>query len=148
MFISYDIILLKHICLKKDILYACRTQIHVVRNMWKVFAGMLETLTNNLEILTPTLLVCFAAYAMWYFTSAKCYAPLTLKEARLLWRIHKQEAQCKAKKWQKIMHKNKIIGFECECGYKHVQKRPITANTPTLHIHSQTPIYKKLHSST
>jgi len=80
---------------------------------------MLET------ILLPAVWTCFAAYTTWYLTSAKQYAPLTLEEARLLWKIHKQEAQCKAKRWREIRHRGKIIGFQCECGYKHVQKKPI-----------------------
>lgn len=111
----------------------CKTQIHVVKDM--------------LEILMSTIWACFIVYITWYLTSAKHYAPLTVKEARLLWKIHKQNTQCNSRKWRGIRRGDKIVGFECECGYKHVQKRPITANTPALHIHSQTPIYDKLHKS-
>lgn len=99
-----------------------------------------------LNILMPTIWACFIIYTAWYLTSAKRYAPVTLAEARLLWKIHKQNTQCNARKWREIRRRDKIVGFECECGYKHVQKRPITANTPALHIHSQTPIYNKLHN--
>ena len=134
-----------YICLKKDILYICRIQIHMVKNMWGIFVNLLEILMNNLEILMPTLWASFAVYTTWYLASAKHYAPLTLTEAKILWRIHKQNVQCKAKKWREIRRRGKIIGFECECGYKHIQKRPVSANTPTLHMHSETPLYNKLH---
>lgn len=93
----------------------------------------------------PTTWACFAVYAAWYLTSAKHYAPLTLTEAKLLWKIHKQITRCNARDWHEIRRGDKIIGFECGCGFKHIQKRPITANTPKLHIHSRTPIYNKLY---
>jgi len=93
---------------------------------------------NMLEIIAPAVWMGFAVYATWYFASAKHYAPITLNEARILWEIHKQNVRCDAKKWQEIRRRGKIIGFECECGYKHVQKRPIATNTPTPKIKSQT----------
>ncbi|MCW3993937.1 MAG: hypothetical protein NWE85_05175 [Candidatus Bathyarchaeota archaeon] len=80
-----------------------------------------------LEILMPTMWTCFTVYAAWYFTSAKHYAPLTLNEARLLWRIHKNNTRCTSRKWNEIRHSGSIIGFKCECGYKHVQKRPVVS---------------------
>jgi hypothetical protein len=85
-----------------------------------------------LEIITPTMWATFAAYATWYLTSAKDYAPLTSKEAEMLWKIHRQDANCNAKKWRIIKYKGKIVGFECECGHKHEQKRPIAINQPKL----------------
>jgi hypothetical protein len=100
-----------------------------------------------LEILMPTLWGCFIAYSTWYFTSAKHYAPITLNEAKILWKIHKQSTRCNAEAWREIRSGDEIIGFECECGYKHIQKRPIVANTPVLQFQSQTQtiIYDKLH---
>ncbi|MDH5753667.1 MAG: hypothetical protein OEY95_00435 [Candidatus Bathyarchaeota archaeon] len=82
-----------------------------------------------LEILLPAVWACFTVYTTWYFASAKHYAPLTLKEAKILWKIHKQDVQCEAKKWREIRHGDEIVGFECGCGYKHIQKCPITVNT-------------------
>jgi hypothetical protein len=87
-----------------------------------------------LEILVPTLWACLAVYTAWYFTSAKHYAPITRKEARTLWHIHKHNAECSGKKCTEIRRRGKIIGFECECGYKHVQKRPLIIPTPTHNI--------------
>ncbi|MDH5754894.1 MAG: hypothetical protein OEY95_06815 [Candidatus Bathyarchaeota archaeon] len=93
--------------------------------MWEILVNVLETLTNNLEIVMPTLWVCFAVYAIWFFTSAKHYASITLRDVKILWKVHKQKVQCEAKKWRIIKHRKRIIGFECGCGYKHVEKRPI-----------------------
>ncbi|MBS7616330.1 hypothetical protein KEJ45_03940 [Candidatus Bathyarchaeota archaeon] len=98
-----------------------------------------------IEIIMATLWACFAAYAIWYFTMAKHYAPLTLTEAKILWKIHKQNTGCSSKMWREIRRGEKIVGFECECGYKHIQKRPITASAPTSKIQTQTYMYKKIH---
>jgi len=98
-----------------------------------------------LEILASTLWLCFAAYAIWYLTSAKHYAPLTPSEAKILWKIHKQNTQCGAEAWREIRRGGNMVGFECECGYKHVQKRLVAANTPVPITHQQTSIYDKLH---
>ena len=85
---------------------------------------MLEGLLKS-GALIPAIWLSFGACATWYLMSARRYAPLTPAEVRILWKIHKQKVQCAAKKCLKIVRKNKIVGFECECGYKHVQKRPI-----------------------
>jgi len=82
---------------------------------------------NTLEIITPIVWICFTAYTAWYLTSAKYYAPLTLTEARLLWKIHKQNANCRSEEWHKIQHNGKIIGFECTYGYRHTQKKLVAS---------------------
>lgn len=84
---------------------------------------MLEAITPLFDVVLPWL--SFAAYVAWYLTSAKRYAQLTAAEVKALWEIHKQRGQCKAKRWKKIRHGDKIVGFECGCGYKYAQKRPI-----------------------
>jgi hypothetical protein len=98
---------------------------------------------ETLEIFTFALWTIFVIYATWYFTSAKHYAPLTPYEARLLWKIHKQNIGCNGRKWQIIKRGGKIVGFKCECGYRHIQKRPIVAGTPTLPMPSQISIIRK-----
>jgi hypothetical protein len=101
---------------------------------------------NMIEIIAITLWTCFAAYAIWYFTSAKHYAPLTPNEAKMLWKIHKQTAKCEGRKWREIHRGRKIVGFTCECGYKYMQKRPIVAGAPQPAItQSTTTAYQKLH---
>jgi len=121
----------------------------MVKNMLEILNYILEMVAPNSEILMPALWACFTTYAAWYFTSAKHHTPLTYKEARMLWEIHKQETQCKSKKWHKIRRKDRIIGFKCDCGHKHIQKRPITTNTPTERetAQTQTSVFDKLHTT-
>ena len=105
---------------------------------------------DPLEILLFTFWTIFVVYATWYFTSAKHYAPLTYTEAKILWSIHKQSVKCNSKKWKPIKRGNKIVGYECECGYKHVQKRPIVGNTPLPTVHQgkmENNVFNKLHTS-
>jgi hypothetical protein len=98
-----------------------------------------------LEILMFTVWGCLTTYAIWYFTLAKHYAPITFNEAKILWKIHKQNIRCNARKWRGIKRQGKIIGFECGCGYKHIQKRPLVANSPTPDVKSQNSILDQLH---
>jgi hypothetical protein len=84
-----------------------------------------------IEILTFTLWTLFIAYTTWYLTKAKHYAPITHTEARMLWKIHKHTHQCNEKRWREIKRGSKTIGFECGCGYTHVQQRPIVGNLPS-----------------
>ena len=96
------------------------------KNRHIVYEYNTDTLGEKmLEILAPTVWVCFALYTTWYLTSAKDYAPMAWEEAKMLWKIHKQNAECNAKKWRVIRCRGEIVGFECTCGYRHVQKRPI-----------------------
>jgi hypothetical protein len=92
-----------------------------------------------LEILVPAVWACFAAYSAWYITSVKRYAPITRGEARALWHIHKQSARCQAKKCKEITRGGKVVGFECDCGYKHFQKRPIVGNASVCNIKMEDP---------
>lgn len=68
-------------------------------------------------------------YFTWFFTSAKDYASMERRDAEIFWRIHKQDAECRSNKWQEIRHEENIVGFECACGYRHLEKRPITTKT-------------------
>jgi hypothetical protein len=113
-------------------LYTSTTQIQLVKNM--------------LEILVPAIWTCFAVYTTWYFTSAKHYVPITRTEARALWHIHKQNVQCRGKKCKEIRRRSKIVGFECECGYKHFQKRPIVGNAPAGNVRLESPEYSAFDS--
>jgi hypothetical protein len=102
---------------------------------------------DTLEILVFASWTALVVYATWYFTSAKHYAPLTPYEARILWKIHKQNIKCNGRKWQIIKRGGKIIGFKCECGYKHLQRRPIVISLPPVTTHTQTSIIEKLHTA-
>jgi hypothetical protein len=44
----------------------------------------------------------------------------------VMWTLHKQNASCKCIKWSLLKHKkDRVIGFQCECGYKFKQKKPL-----------------------
>jgi hypothetical protein len=102
--------------------------------------NMIQTFVPTMiQVLFPTIWACFAVYAIWYATSAKRYVPITRTEAKALWHIHKQNVQCGGKKCKEIKSGGKIIGFECACGYKHFQKRPIVGSTPAGNIKVESP---------
>jgi hypothetical protein len=86
---------------------------------------------NTLTIMLPVTWTLFASYLIWFVTSAKCNASITFDDAKALWHIHKKNSRCAGHKWHPISRKSgKISGFECECGYKYTQKRPIISNKP------------------
>jgi hypothetical protein len=73
----------------------------------------------------------FTVYLLWYLTSVKRSEPITIDEAKMLWKIHKQNSSCQSHKWRPIARRGgKIKGFQCECGYKYAQNRPIVAGIP------------------
>jgi hypothetical protein len=99
-----------------------------------------------LPIFVPLAWACFAVYAIWYFTSAKHYAPITRAEARALWHIHRQNVRCNGRKCREIRRRDKIVGFECECGYRHFQKRPIIGSAPACNTKFEDSEYSALDS--
>jgi hypothetical protein len=108
------------ICSNIDILYNCRTQIQKVKKM-----------IDMPLILLATIWASFTGYAVWYVTSAKRNVAITFDDAKTLWEIHKKNAKCAGRKWRSISRRGgKISGFECECGYKYNQKRPIVSSMP------------------
>jgi hypothetical protein len=75
----------------------------------------------------------FMGYLLWYVTSAKRNAAITVNEAKILWKMHKKSTNCAGYKWRLITHRGgKISGFECDCGYKYTQKRPIVSSVPRV----------------
>ena len=93
---------------------------------------MIAQLVTNLKtyftsplFLVPTVWVSFGCVAAWFVLSAKKHQPISTTEVEMLWKSHKQFSKCKAKKFAKISKGKKIIGYKCQCGYEHKQKRPI-----------------------
>jgi hypothetical protein len=85
----------------------------------------------DMLIILPAIWVLFACYLAWFLTSAKRNVSITFDDAKALWHIHKKNTRCASHKWRPVLRKNgKISGFECECGYKYTQKRPIISNRP------------------
>lgn len=99
---------------------------------------------NMLELIAATIWTCFVIYITWYFTKAKHEAPITSHDARILWKIHKQNISCGARRWREVRHRGKVVGFECECGYKHIQKRPLVAGLPAPHTGAQIELTGKI----
>ena len=85
---------------------------------------ILEALLGS-GVLIPAIWLSLGFATAWLLLSAKRAVPLSRKEAETLWKFHKQKTKCRAKSWQEIVRGNKLIGFECECGHKHIQKRHI-----------------------
>lgn len=108
---------------------------------------MFEILISNLQIIAPTVWGGFALYGAWYFTRAKRLSPLTKTEAKQLWTIHKQDSGCKAQKWRQVKRGKLTVGFECECGYKHVQKRPLVTHAPTSLETPEVSPFDRLHTT-
>ena len=89
---------------------------------------ILESLLNS-GVLIPALWLSLGFVIAWFLLSAKRDVPLDQKEAETLWKFHKQKERCGAESWVEIVRGDKIVGFECECGHKHVQtKHLITIN--------------------
>ncbi|MGB8781182.1 MAG: hypothetical protein WCD81_11125 [Candidatus Bathyarchaeia archaeon] len=99
---------------------------------------MIEMFTSNLWIIAPSLWACFIAYVIWYSARAKDYAPITPTEARQLWVIHQQDSHCSSKKWRQLRKRGITVGFECGCGHKYTQLRPIVAHLPSTAVQLQT----------
>jgi hypothetical protein len=56
----------------------------------------------------------------------KSVAQITPNEAKVMWTMHRQTSHCRGRNWQPIkLRKDKIVGFQCECGYQYTQKRPL-----------------------
>ncbi|MGD0496273.1 MAG: hypothetical protein ABSB28_09590 [Candidatus Bathyarchaeia archaeon] len=99
---------------------------------------MFETFTSNLWIIAPSLWVCFIVYVVWYSAKAKDYAPITPTEARQLWVIHQQDSHCSSRKWRQLRKRGATVGFECGCGHKHLQLRPLMAHLPSAAVQLRT----------
>jgi len=91
-----------------------------------------DILTNNLGlleaflesgVLIPGLALCFGFYIAYILLSARNVVPMSKEEAEKLWKFHRQIKCCKAQTWHEITKKKKLVGYECECGHKHIQKK-------------------------
>jgi hypothetical protein len=83
--------------------------------------NMFEMLISNLYlIIVPTMWACFATYLAWY---------------------------CNGTKWRQVKHGKETVGFECDCGYKHEQKRPMIAHAPATLDNTQVSTFDRLHTS-
>ena len=87
-----------------------------------------------LELLAWALWLALGAYILWFFFKAETVQPLTLDDLALTWRLHKQQAGCRASRIQSLIKENdQVVGFKCECGYEFIQKRLITQKIQRHH---------------
>ena len=71
------------------------------------------------------------AFGLWLFAIAKQKVPITVDEATVLWKIHKQNVHCSQRKWHPLTERSgKVTGFKCECGYKYSQRRHFVISNP------------------
>jgi hypothetical protein len=83
-------------------------------------------------LLPPIAAASIAACAIIYAATAKCKVPLSTKEADILWKLHKQNTNCPSHKMHpQTTKKGEITGFQCQCGYKYAQQRPLMSRTLT-----------------
>ncbi len=89
--------------------------------------SMMETITNILPQIGIASAAAVAAVSTALFlVKAKRNAPLTQKEADILWKLHKQNTHCKSHKYKTHTGKHgEMTGFKCQCGYRYAQKRPL-----------------------
>ena len=90
--------------------------------MLEIILGILESFLQS-GVLIPGLALCFGFYIAYVLLSASHLQPMSKEEAEKLWKFHRQTKCCNAQTWHEIIKKNKIVGFECECGHRHIQKK-------------------------
>ena len=86
--------------------------------------GLFEVILDS-GVLIPGLALCFGFYIAYVLLSARNVIPITPEEIETLWKFHKQTKCCKAETWHEITKKKKLIGYECDCGFKQIQKKPL-----------------------
>lgn len=87
-----------------------------------------------LSLLVWSFWLIAVAYSLWFSFKAKTLQRLTLDDLALTWKVHKQQTKCTASRIHSLITKNdEVVGFQCDCGYKYLQRRLITQKiyTPT-----------------
>jgi hypothetical protein len=93
--------------------------------MVDVVFSALESFFSHPEFLVPTLWVTFGCTLAWYLLSAQRWQAVDPEELKVLWKTHKQFNGCTAKKFEPIIKGKKTVGYRCQCGHEHLQKRPL-----------------------
>jgi hypothetical protein len=72
-----------------------------------------------------------AAFGLCLLAIAKRKVPISIEEAKVLWKIHKQDTNCNRHKWEPLSERNgKITGFKCECGHQYSQRGHFLSSKP------------------
>jgi len=112
-----------------------------------MFEAMIQEFFSYLWVIMPAAWGCLSVYGIWYLTRAKNYFPISTAEAKQLWMIHRRGMNCDSKRWKQVKQHGTTVGFECECGFKHMQTKPIVGNHPILNIQGQFSSFDRLHTS-
>jgi len=107
---------------------------------------MLNILNLTLWTIMPTLWTCFVVYLIWFLAKAKRYSSISPAAAKQLWTIHRQNTHCRGRKWQILSKGKETIGFRCECGYEHLQKKPLLAHSTVILNSSEVSVFDKLNT--
>ncbi len=75
--------------------------------------------------LIPGVALCLGLYIGYILLSARNVVPMTKDEIDSLWKFHMQTKCCKAKTCHEITKKKKVMVYECECGFKQIQNKPL-----------------------
>jgi len=71
--------------------------------------------------------VCIVAFAL-----VKPAAPITAKDAKMIWMIHTNTSELRkpqvAAVWNAVM--KRFVGFQCDCGYRYTQRKPLVCVSP------------------
>lgn len=121
--------------------------IHIIPSTIPIAATILQTVTANVHTISLTLVAAFAAYSASHFARARRFYPVTTAEAKQLWALHKLDTGCPSKKWKQIKHKTQTVGFQCQCGYRHVQRKSLVAHRPVLLDTAKSSAYNRLHTT-
>ena len=79
-----------------------------------------------LTLVISTSLACLGVCGALCFAVTERTVAITVEDAKVIWTLHKQNSRCKCRNWGLLKPKNgKVNGFQCECGYKYVQKKPL-----------------------
>ena len=66
-----------------------------------------------------------------FFALARRNVPISIREAKVMWVMHRRNSGCDRRKWQFIKRKkDMVLGFNCACGYQYRQKRPLLSRKP------------------
>jgi hypothetical protein len=72
-----------------------------------------------------------ATFGLCLLAIAKRKVPISIEEAKVLWKIHKHDTNCSRHKWKPLTERNgKITGFKCECGHQYSQRGHFLSSKP------------------
>jgi hypothetical protein len=79
-----------------------------------------------LTLLISTSWACLVICGVLVIAATKRTVAISVEDAKVMWTLHKRNSRCNCKSWRLIKQKKgKVRGFQCECGFKYSQKKPL-----------------------